>query len=33
MTERHDYEPGDDTHAMQTDPDCQVCGQPHRSHN
>lgn len=25
---RHDYEPGDDTHPMHTDPLCIVCGQP-----
>jgi len=23
---RHDYEPGETTHPMHTDPDCRVCG-------
>ena len=23
---RHDYEPGDTTHPMKSDPDCRVCG-------
>jgi hypothetical protein len=25
-TDRHDYEPGETTHPMHTDPDCAVCG-------
>lgn len=29
--ETHDYEPGEDTHPMHTDPLCRVCGQPKRS--
>lgn len=29
--ERHDYETGDSTSPMQTDPLCMVCGQPKRS--
>lgn len=28
----HDYEPGDVTHPMQTDPDCRICGEPKRRH-
>jgi hypothetical protein len=28
---RHDYEPGDVTGPMQTDPDCRICGEPKRS--
>lgn len=24
----HDYEPGETTHPMQTDPDCRICGGP-----
>lgn len=28
----HDYEPGETTHAMHSDPDCRVCGgPPHRA--
>lgn len=26
--ERHDYEPGERTHPMHTDPLCRACGQP-----
>jgi len=26
----HDYEPGEFTHHMETDPHCRVCGQPKR---
>lgn len=26
-TDRHDYEPGETTHPMKTDPDCRVCGE------
>lgn len=26
----HDYEPGDEQHAMAGDPDCRVCGQTRR---
>lgn len=25
---RHDYEPGEDTHPMHTDPACKACGRP-----
>lgn len=28
----HDYEPGEATHPMHTDPLCRVCGQPARRH-
>lgn len=28
----HDYEPGDDTHPMHTDPLCRICGQPKKHH-
>lgn len=27
----HDYEPGDTTHPMSTDPDCRACGQTRRA--
>jgi hypothetical protein len=30
--EKHDYEPGESTHPMQTDPSCQVCGLPKGSY-
>jgi hypothetical protein len=29
--ERCDYEPGDMTHPMHTDPLCRICGQPKRA--
>jgi len=29
--EHHDYEPGDTTHPMSTDPDCRVCGETRRA--
>lgn len=25
-SDRHDYEPGEVTHRMHTDPDCRICG-------
>jgi hypothetical protein len=28
---RHDWEPGEGTHPMKTDPSCRVCGEPRRS--
>lgn len=28
MTHDHDYEPGETTHPMHTDPDCRICGGP-----
>lgn len=28
---RHDYEPGDTTHPMSTDPDCRICGETRRT--
>lgn len=31
--EPHDYEPGDRTTPMQTDPLCRVCGQTKRNHS
>ena len=33
MSADHDYEPGDDTHQMESDPDCRVCGESKRSHD
>lgn len=30
-THRHDYEPGDHAHPMQTDPACRICGQPKKA--
>lgn len=30
--ERHPYERGEDTHPMETDPLCAVCGQPKKFH-
>lgn len=27
VAERHDYEPGETTHPMHTDPNCRVCGE------
>jgi hypothetical protein len=29
--ERHEYEPGERTHPMHTDPVCRVCGEPKKS--
>ena len=28
---RHDYEPGDTTHPMATDPNCRICGETRRT--
>jgi hypothetical protein len=28
----HEYEPGDETTPMQTDPRCRICGETKRSH-
>lgn len=31
MMEKHDYEPGEATHPMHTDPLCRVCGYPKKA--
>jgi hypothetical protein len=31
MASDHDYEPGDTTHPMSTDPDCRICGETRRT--
>ena len=30
-SEPHDYEPGERTDEMQTDPECRICGRPERA--
>jgi hypothetical protein len=29
--EPHDYEPGDTTHPMSSDPNCRICGETRRN--